>query len=167
MIRQTGQLIGQPVTHDPQRPTTTASIAAGDAHFRKPRGARKNAVRIRRRRPLLPHSGLGLAAGPGLLPGLLEPLKGKPGPALAARLASLYHRRLASDRARLVYRSCRISRACFSMMCPRLRKMLPRLEPRLQRPLATSHQPTGDGSKVGFRLLACAGQRVNEAGQLR
>src|SRR5207248_9442648 len=33
-------------------------------------------------------AGLGLAAGPGLLPGLLEPSRGQPDPALTARLAS-------------------------------------------------------------------------------
>jgi hypothetical protein len=38
-------------------------------------------------------AGLGLAVGPGLLLGLLEPSRGQPVPTLTARLASLYHRR--------------------------------------------------------------------------
>jgi hypothetical protein len=37
---------------------------------------------------LMPRCGLGLAAEPGLLPGLLEPLAGTTDPALTARLAS-------------------------------------------------------------------------------
>ena len=62
------------------RPLVIVQTRAADRIFmhRRPRGER----------PDLPHCGLGLAAGPGLLPGLLEPLAGQPDPALTARLAS-------------------------------------------------------------------------------
>ena len=53
---------------------------------------------------------LGLAAGPGLPPGLLDPLRGQLDPALTARLASLRYHRRANDAARLAYRSCRVVR---------------------------------------------------------
>lgn len=56
------------------------------------------------KRTTLPRCGLGLAADPGLLPGLLEPLAGQPDPALTARLASLCNRRWADDGVRLIYR---------------------------------------------------------------
>jgi hypothetical protein len=44
----------------------------------------------------MPHCGLGLAAEPGLLPGLLEPLTETTGPSPSARLAGLCHRRWAA-----------------------------------------------------------------------
>jgi hypothetical protein len=48
---------------------------------------------------------LELAAGPGLLPGLLEPLSGTTGPSPYRQVGQPCQRRCASDRLRLIYRS--------------------------------------------------------------
>jgi hypothetical protein len=59
--------------------------------------------------PICRAADLGLAAGPGLLPGLLELLSGSTGPSPYRQVGQPCQRRCARDRVRLIYRSCRRS----------------------------------------------------------
>ena len=82
----------------------------------------------------------------------LNPSRGQPDPALTARLASLSHRRRLNDGTRLIYPSCRVSRACSSRIGPYILLMLPQPDQDLEQ-RAVSLQPADDGLRVGPEVM--------------